>query len=134
MAESVRYCRTEDGSSIAFTCLGEGPPFVWIPSSLQGGGLIDWPSPGAPDVLAQRWARHFTVVRYDGRGLGHSAASRLNLSFDARVRDLDAVLGATSPTPAILRAMNDACAVAIAYTVAHPERVRAMVLFGAFGS
>lgn len=127
MAERVRYCTTEDGAKIAFVTSGEGIPFVWIPSSLQGGRSI-WDTP-----LVKRWAHYFTVVRYDCRGLGASAPAVLDLSFEARLGDLDAVVKAVGG-PVVLRAMNNACAVAIAYAATYPERVSALVLFGAYAS
>jgi len=43
-------------------------------------------------ALHQCLTRHWTVVRYDGRGIGRSLRAVDDFSLDARLRDLDAVV------------------------------------------
>jgi class 3 adenylate cyclase/pimeloyl-ACP methyl ester carboxylesterase len=135
MDQRIQYARTTDGASIAYAAVGDGTPYIWIPSSLQRGTLLETGvMNAAPPALILRWATHFTVVRYDARGFGLSGAAGIDFSLDARLRDLGAVVAAQRAAPVILRGMADAAGVAIAYAATSPERVRALVLFGSYAS
>jgi pimeloyl-ACP methyl ester carboxylesterase len=89
---------------------------------------------GAPVALVQRWARETTVVLYDARGFGLSAAASMDLSLEARLRDLDAVVAAVGEPPVTLRGMGDAAGVAVAFAATRPEKVRSLVLFAPYAS
>jgi pimeloyl-ACP methyl ester carboxylesterase/DNA-binding CsgD family transcriptional regulator len=126
--QEVRFCRGQDGARLAYAIHGSGPPLVvvscWL-SHLQH----DWQSPV--------W-RHFldelgeiaTVVRYDERGFGMSDWSVDDFSLEARVGDLEAILAAAGLDRFALLGMSGGSAVAMAYAVAHPERVRRLILYG----
>jgi DNA-binding CsgD family transcriptional regulator/pimeloyl-ACP methyl ester carboxylesterase len=75
-------------------------------------------------------ARRVTVVRYDGRGTGRSQRDVADLSLDAMVADLDAVLLAADLGEVNLLGQYNSCPHAIAFAARHPRRVRRLVLFG----
>ncbi|HEX7246490.1 MAG TPA: alpha/beta hydrolase [Actinomycetota bacterium] len=77
--------RSQDGTSIAFDRLGDGPPVV-----LVGGGSVDRAS-NAP--LADLLAASFTVFNYDRRGRGDSGDSA-PYAVQREIEDIDAVIGA----------------------------------------
>jgi pimeloyl-ACP methyl ester carboxylesterase len=77
--------RSNDGTSIAFDRLGDGPPVV-----LVGGGSVDRAS-DAP--LADLLAASFTVLNYDRRGRGDSGDSA-PYAVEREIEDIVAVIGA----------------------------------------
>ena len=76
---------SRDGTSIAYTRQGTGPPVV-----LVGGGLDDG-SENAP--LAPELADHFTVFNYARRGRGDSGDT-LPYALQREIEDLEAVIDA----------------------------------------
>jgi pimeloyl-ACP methyl ester carboxylesterase len=79
-------------------------------------------------------SRNNLLVRYDGRGLGLSDRNVQDWSFTARVKDLEAVVGALGLERFGLLASSSGGATAIAYAAQHPERVTRLVLAGCFAS
>lgn len=85
--------KTADGVSIAFLTVGDGPPIVFA-SNIFGDAhcyrhLSGHHVRGVTDGLA---ARGWQVARYDVRGMGASDRTVADLSLDARVADLEAVV------------------------------------------
>ena len=113
---------------LAYAIHGNGPPLVvvscWL-SHLQH----DWQSPVWRHFLDQL-GEIATVVRYDERGFGMSDWTVEDFSLEARVRDLEAVLAATGLERFALLGMSGGSAVAMAYAIAHPERVSRLILYG----
>jgi pimeloyl-ACP methyl ester carboxylesterase len=73
-----------------------------------------------------------TVLRYDMRGCGLSDRGVKDLSLDARVHDLGAVVEAAGLDRFALLGLSGAGPVAIAYAARHPERVSHLVLYGTY--
>lgn len=67
-------------------------------------------------------ARHHTLIRYDARGNGLSDRAVDDVSLEAFVRDLEAVVDAARLTRFALLGVSQGCAVSIAYAVSHPGR------------
>jgi len=128
--QHVRFCRAPDGTGIAYSVVGSGPPLVktanWL-NHLE----FEWESPIWRHWLAELAGRH-TLLRYDERGNGLSDWRVENLSFDAFVEDLELVVDAAGFDRFDLLGISQGCAVSIAYAVKHPERVRRMVLYGGY--
>ncbi|SMC73073.1 alpha/beta fold hydrolase [Kibdelosporangium aridum] len=82
----MNHLESPDGTRIAYTVSGEGPPVV-----LVGGGLDDG-SENAP--LADVLARWFTVLNYARRGRGESGDT-LPYSLERETEDLAAVIAVT---------------------------------------
>jgi pimeloyl-ACP methyl ester carboxylesterase/DNA-binding CsgD family transcriptional regulator len=127
-SQEIRFCRAGDGVRLAYAIHGSGPPLVvvscWL-SHLQH----DWQSPVWRHFLDQLGGLA-TVIRYDERGFGMSDWNVDDFSLEARVGDLDAILAATGFERFALLGMSGGSAVAMAYAIAHPERVSRQILYG----
>jgi DNA-binding CsgD family transcriptional regulator/pimeloyl-ACP methyl ester carboxylesterase len=124
----ISYARGTDGVSLAFTVAGNGPALVfapWVPfSNLR----MEWQNPRLNAVF-ELLVKQLTLVHYDGRGTGHSQRDVTDLSLDAMVSDLEAVIDRAGLAEVSLLGQYNSCPHAIAYAARHPERVRRMVLF-----
>jgi pimeloyl-ACP methyl ester carboxylesterase len=126
--QEIRFCRSGDGVRLAYAIHGSGPPLVvvscWL-SHLQH----DWQSPVWRHFLDQL-GRIATVVRYDERGFGMSDWNVDDFSLGARLGDLEAILAASGLERFALIGVSGGSAVALAYAIAHPERVSRLILHG----
>ncbi|MEW5916334.1 MAG: alpha/beta fold hydrolase [Gemmatimonadota bacterium] len=130
--QTIRFCRAHDGVRIAYATSGRAgaPPLVktanWL-THLES----DWDSP-----VWRHWLRalgeNHTLIRYDARGCGYSDHDVADISFDAFVRDLEAVADAAGLERFPVLGISQGCAVAIDYAVRHPERVSKLVLYGGY--
>jgi pimeloyl-ACP methyl ester carboxylesterase/DNA-binding CsgD family transcriptional regulator len=120
---------TADGVSIAWTSYGAGPTLIHLPgvpfSNVEG----EWRIPILRDAYGQL-GRELRLVQYDGRGTGRSQRDVSDLSLEAYVRDLDAVVEAAAVDEVVLLGFYHSVTHAIAWAARHPERVRGLVLFG----
>jgi pimeloyl-ACP methyl ester carboxylesterase/DNA-binding CsgD family transcriptional regulator len=130
MTTPIRYCRSFDGVRIAFARSGYGPEMVEVASWLNH-LEHDWKSPVWGPRLTNLTKR-FTLTRYDVRGCGLSDRRVKDLSFDANVKDLEAVVDAAGLGQFVLLGCCSASGVAIAYAARHPEQVSHLILYGAF--
>jgi len=128
--QQIRFCTSSDGVRIAYATTGEGPPLVKV-ASWMNHLEFDWQSP-----VWRHWttelARDHTYVRYDERGCGLSGWDVPELSFEAWVRDLEAVVDAVGVERFPLLGLSQGGPIAIAYAVRHPERVSHLILYGAY--
>lgn len=130
LRQEVQFCTSVDGARIAFARVGSGEPL------LKAGNWLnhldyDWESPVWSHLL--RWfASQWELVRYDARGNGLSDITVDDISFEAFVRDLEAVADASGLERFTLFGASQGCAVSIAYAVRHPERVKKLILYGGF--
>jgi pimeloyl-ACP methyl ester carboxylesterase len=129
-SQDIRFCMTVEGARLAYATMGEGPPLVkaanWL-SHLD----YDWQSSVWRHWLVEL-SNRFRLVRYDERGCGLSDWDVPEFSFEAWVRDLEAVVDAAGLDRFALLGISQGGPVAIAYAVRHPERVSRLVLLGAF--
>jgi pimeloyl-ACP methyl ester carboxylesterase len=77
-------------------------------------------------------ATRHRLVRYDARGNGLSDREVEEISLNAFVRDLEAVVDAQGLERFPLYGLSQGAAVAIAYAARHPERVTRLVLHGGY--
>jgi class 3 adenylate cyclase/pimeloyl-ACP methyl ester carboxylesterase len=128
--QEIRYCRAPDGVRLAYAVSGSGPPLVktanWL-NHLE----YDWDSPIWHEFFLNL-SRNRTLIRYDARGNGLSDWDVAELSLDTWVSDLEAVVDAAGIERFALLGYSQGCAISIAYTVRHPERVTRLVLYGGF--
>jgi DNA-binding CsgD family transcriptional regulator/pimeloyl-ACP methyl ester carboxylesterase len=125
----ISYARSADGVSLAFTVAGDGPALVFVPWVPFSNLRMEWQNPLLHQVFEQL-ARDLTLVHYDGRGTGHSQRDVTDVSLEAMVSDLEAVIGRTGLAQVSLLGQYNSCPHVIAYAARHPERVNRMVLFG----
>jgi pimeloyl-ACP methyl ester carboxylesterase/DNA-binding CsgD family transcriptional regulator len=125
--QQIRFCKSRDGTRIAYAVCGNGPPIVWVQHWVHNVEL-DWTNPIWRPWLA--WlASRYTVIRSDWRGCGLSDRSPTNFSLDECVADLEAVVQATGVKRFALFGMAGAGGgIAMTYAVQHPERAACLVL------
>jgi pimeloyl-ACP methyl ester carboxylesterase len=129
MEPSLRYARTSDGVSIAYTLTGEGPALVWLPPVPLSNVFGQWRVPRFRHAY-ERLGQHLRLVLYDGRGTGHSQRAVDDFGLDAMLRDLDAVVDHAELETFALLGYYSSAVTAIAYAARHPDRVMRLVLFG----
>lgn len=83
-----------DGTAIAWTRQGEGPPVVLVGAVMASRART--PQPGLPAALA----RHFTVLTYDRRGTGESGREA-RYAVEREFDDLAGVLELAGPRAAV---------------------------------
>lgn len=129
-AQKIRFCKSKDGTQIAYATMGEGYPFVraghWL-THLEH----DWHSPVWRPLLDEL-GRSFGVCRYDQRGNGLSDWSVDDLSLSAFVDDIEAVVDSAGLDKFALYGTSQGVPIAVAYAVRHPDRVSHLVLHGGF--
>jgi pimeloyl-ACP methyl ester carboxylesterase len=130
--QQIGFCRAPDGVRLAYALGGAGPPLVkaanWL-SHLE----YDWENP----TWRHWWValcRSHRLIRYDARGCGLSDwnVDHGTYTVDAWVEDLATVVDACGVDRFDLLGISQGGAVALAYAVAHPERVRRLVLYGTY--
>jgi pimeloyl-ACP methyl ester carboxylesterase/DNA-binding CsgD family transcriptional regulator len=130
LEQQIRFCTTPDGVRLAYATHGKGPPLIkaanWL-THLE----FDWESPVWRHWLEQLGRSH-TLVRYDERGCGLSDWEVEDLSLEAWVSDLEAVVDAAGLDRFALLGISQGGAIALAYAVRRPERVTHLVLYGAY--
>jgi pimeloyl-ACP methyl ester carboxylesterase/DNA-binding winged helix-turn-helix (wHTH) protein len=131
LQQEVTFCRAFDGVNLALSSVGRGVPLVKTANWLNH-IEFDWQSP-VWSPLFTRLASRFRLVRYDERGMGLSDRDEaVELSFEAWVRDLEAVVDALGLDRFALLGISQGAPISIAYAVRHPKRVSRLVLCGGF--
>lgn len=128
--QDIRFCHSQDGTKIAYTKAGDGPPLIktanWL-NHLE----FDWQSPVwshfFSDIMQGR-----TLFRYDARGNGLSEREVSDFSFDRQIEDLEAVVEASGIDRFPLFGISQGCAVSVAYAARHPGRVTKLILLGGY--
>ena len=126
----VSFTTSFDATRIAFAIAGNGPPLVKV-GNYMGHVEYDWDTPVWANWLKELTRRH-TQIYYDERGSGLSDWNAEDVSFEAWVRDLEAVVDAAGLQQFPLFAMSQAGAVAVAYAARHPDKVSHLVVHGAY--
>lgn len=126
----IRYANSPDGTSIAWSSAGDGPPvlYAWHHfSHLEK----DWTSRLLSPALATLAERH-RLIRHDIRGCGLSDPMQPEATIDDHVADMKAVADAAGLTRFPIVATLQAAAVAIRFAALHPDRVSRLVLHNAY--
>ena len=130
MRQQVRFCTSFDGTRIAYAVAGDGPPLVRAPhwfSHLEH----DWTNP-AFQVWVEDLSKRYAYLRFDQRGCGLSDREVNEISPEAHVRDLEAVVDAAGLERFAIFGASQGAAFAIAYAARHPDRVSHLILWGGF--
>lgn len=128
--QRIAFCRSADGTRIAYASSGAGYPLVkaghWL-THLEH----DWNSPIWRPFL-ERLDRSFQVIRYDQRGNGLSDWEISDFSLDRFVEDLEAAVDSTGVERFALYGSSQGAPIAIAYAERHPDRVSHLILHGGY--
>ncbi len=131
MNQQIRFCTSFDGARIAYAITGKGPVLVKAPHWLTH-LEYEFESP-----LWRPWieelSKHYTLVRMDERGCGLSDWNVADISFEAWVRDLEAVVDAAGLGRFALFGHSQGAAISVGYAARHPERVSYLVILGGYG-
>ena len=129
--QDVRFCRSADGTRIAYAVHGSGPPLLlaacWL-SHLE----FDWQSPVWRHFLLDL-GRVATVIRYDERGNGMSDWDVTDFGLEPRIADLEAVADAAGLDRFAMVGMSQGGPVGVAYAARHPRRLSRLILYGTYG-
>jgi class 3 adenylate cyclase/TolB-like protein/pimeloyl-ACP methyl ester carboxylesterase/Tfp pilus assembly protein PilF len=128
--QTVRFCTALDGTKIAYAITGKGPPLVRAAHYLSH-LEYDFESPVWSHWIREL-SRYNTYIRYDERGCGLSDQYPRDFSFDAWVTDLETVVDSLALEKFDLLGVSQGGSVAIAYAAKHPDRVKHLILYGAY--
>ncbi|MCZ6862550.1 MAG: alpha/beta fold hydrolase, partial [Alphaproteobacteria bacterium] len=128
--QETRFCASSDGTLIAYAKVGGGPPLVKAPNWMNH-LEFDWQSPVWRHLLRELAHAH-TLVRFDQRANGLSDWDVEDISLDAHVQDLAAVVDAAKLERFPLVGISQGCWISVAYAVRHPERVSHLVFYGGY--
>ncbi|WP_353808666.1 alpha/beta fold hydrolase [Agromyces sp. SYSU T00194] len=129
----VRYA-VVGGRQVAWSAIGSGPPLVlggWWCSHL----VLDWEHAEFRSLVSEL-AAHRTVIRYDrpgGGASGHDDPPPADL--DAELALLEGVVDlAVGAGPVTMFGVSSGGAVSSLFAARHPDRVDALVMYGAFAN
>jgi pimeloyl-ACP methyl ester carboxylesterase len=128
--QTIRYCFANDGVRIAYAVTGSGPTLVKTANWLNHLEL-DWGSP-LWGRMVSGLSENFRLVRYDERANGMSDWNVDELTFEALVSDLEAVVDALGMERFPLFGLSQGAAVSIEYAARHPSRVSHLILLGGY--
>lgn len=128
MDARIQYARTSDGVNIAFWTVGEGRPFLYMPSALMVSSRIGWtlsPNSAWYQLIRQR----HRLIRYDHRGAGLSDREVPGHELEDYMRDVDAIVERLGLESFTLFGSFETGPIAIAYAASRPECVSHLVLW-----
>ncbi len=130
MQQGIRYCASGDGTTIAYVYDDHGrePPVVFA-----GHSLVPMESQGARGVVALPSLRGAIAegrrsVSFDRRGIGYSQRDVPEITADAQLDDLTAVISHAGVDRFDLVGLGDGCVPTVAYAALHPEAVPRLAL------
>ena len=128
MEPQIRFCTSADGTRISYAVYGDerATPLVQVNSWLSAHELI-WGERNFQSYI-ESLAQGRRVISIDRRGVGASARDVDDLSMDAHVCDLAAVVDHLSLEQFDLAGWLDGAAVGVAYAAQYPERLARLVL------
>jgi pimeloyl-ACP methyl ester carboxylesterase len=126
----TRFAETEDGLGLAYQVVGEGPVDLLFVNAWFTDLEFQWEEPGLAAFLG-RLAWFSRLILVDKRGMGRSqrVPPEELPSIDERVGDLAVVLDAAGADRVVAASASESGPLAIAFTAAHPERVRGLALY-----
>jgi pimeloyl-ACP methyl ester carboxylesterase/DNA-binding CsgD family transcriptional regulator len=128
--QQIRFCRSFDGTRLAYAVTGEGPPLVKSPHWLTH---LEYE---AESPIWRSWIERLshgrTLVRMDARGCGLSDRDVREFSFEHYVNDLEAVVDAAGLGRFALFGHSQGGAIAIGYAARHAQQLSHLVLLGTY--
>jgi len=128
--QRVQFCTSTDGTQIAYATVGEGSPILKAPSYLTH-IEYEWSNTFWGPFLNET-ARSNRLVRFDQRGNGLSDWDVEQISPDAMIEDMEAVVAASGLKKFALFGISQGAAFSVRYAAKHPDRVSCLILFGGY--
>jgi len=129
-SQDIRFAKSVDGTSLAWTSTGAGKKILATPNWLRH-LEYDWTMntiAGWIPLLSERYC----LVRFDGRNNGLSDRGVGDISLDRIIEDIEAVLDAAEIEKAPLFGVSFGASAAAAFAAARPNRVSGLILMGGF--
>jgi pimeloyl-ACP methyl ester carboxylesterase len=126
-SQVIRFCKSLDGTRIAYAICGSGPPLVWIGHFARHLDY-DWTSPVWRPWLSAL-TRHHTLIRYDLRGCGLSDRDVPEISNERMAEDFEAVVAAAALEKFSFMGTAGNVAPGLIHAARHPDRVSRLVLY-----
>jgi len=125
----IQYARRPDGARTAYAVMGDGPVLIVPPGTTTH---LEWymGDTEAQRQFCARLAEHHTLVLYDRHGSGLSDRNRTDFTPEDDMVDLDTVIGALDTDDVAFFGISWGGTPTLAYAAKHPQRVRAIVLYG----
>lgn len=130
LSQRIQFCVAPDGVQLAYASVGNGPPLFKAPNWLNH-IEYEWRSPVWGAALSGLAENH-RLVRFDQRGNGLSDWDVDEISFDAMVGDMEAVVAAAGLDRFALFGISQGCAMSVRYAVENPDKVKCLVLLGGY--
>jgi DNA-binding SARP family transcriptional activator/pimeloyl-ACP methyl ester carboxylesterase len=125
----VRYAVARDGTHVAFQTFGDGPiDLIAVPGFVSHLDMW-WDAP--TDALVERLASFSRLILFDKRGMGLSDRPNA-IDVEMWLDDIEAVLDAARSERAVVLGISAGAPTAALYAARHPERVRALILYGGY--
>jgi len=125
MEPRIRYAKTEDGVSIAYYAIGQGPAVLFISMPLSH-LEAEW-QVGPLRMACTAAAQRSTFVRLDPRGFGLSDRDPKDFALDSLVLDIEAVVDRLGLDELRIYSGGYATVPALVYTARHPDKVTHLV-------
>ena len=124
----IRYARS-DGVSVAYQVTGEGNAIDLV---LAPGTVSHLASPwqSGNTVQIDRFSRFARLIRFDKRGTGMSDRMTEAATLEERADDIRAVMDAAGSPQAVILGASEGGSMAAVFAALHPERTRALILWG----
>lgn len=130
-APPVRYARTADGVHIAYQVAGDGPmDLVVVASGLGLGHVWRWQEARPFPVRYTSFSRLILLDRR-GTGLSDHIVAEQQLTLEAQMEDVAAVLEAAGSERPVLLGFESGFAVAAMFAATYPQRTAGLVSYGA---
>jgi pimeloyl-ACP methyl ester carboxylesterase/DNA-binding CsgD family transcriptional regulator len=130
LVPQVRFCKSRDGTRIAYAVWGQGPPLIWATHWVHN-LKFDRDSPVWRPWLAAL-SRRNSVICYDWRGCGLSDREPGDFSFERHVEDLESVVEAAKLRRFAYLGMANGAAIGMAYASKHPGRLSHLILYASW--
>ncbi len=125
----TRYARNGD-ARIAYQVIGDGPfDLIAVPGFVSNVEYL-WEIPGVASII-ERFASYARLITWDKRGTGLSDPLLRLPPLEERMDDMLAVLDAAGSDQAALFGVSEGGPLSLLFTATHPQRVSALVTYGA---
>jgi pimeloyl-ACP methyl ester carboxylesterase len=125
----TRYARSGD-LSIAYQVVGDGPVDLVLVQGFATHLDVQWEAPAFRQFF-ERIGSFARLILFDKRGTGLSDPVPQVPTLEDRVDDVRAVLDAAGSERAALYGISEGGPMSVLFAAAHPERVSALILYGA---
>ncbi len=128
---ATRYASSGD-ASIAYQVVGDGPLDVVLVLGFATHLELQWELPAFARFF-ERVGSFARLIVFDKRGTGLSDPVAEVPTLEQRVDDVRSVMDAAGSERAALIGISEGGPMSVLYAATHPERVTALVLYGAMG-